>query len=187
MNADEQPKMILLVEDDEAFRLRLSKALQKRGYYVTSVSSVAEGLSAVNDSRPSYAVVDLRLKDGSGLNVIETLEKQCPDTRSVILTGYGNIPTAVAAVQLGAIEYIAKPATADEILSTLLAPKGSQPAAPTNPIPPDDARREHIERIYHEVGENVSETARLLQMHRRTLQRILRWNGIGNKIANPNA
>jgi two-component system response regulator RegA len=186
MNADEQPKMILLVEDDEAFRLRLSKSLQKRGYHVTSVSSVAEGLSAANDSPPDYAVVDLRLKDGSGLSVIETLEKQCQVARSVVLTGYGNIPTAVAAVRLGAIDYITKPATADEILSTLLTPKGSQPAAPTKPISPDDARRDHIERIYQEVGENVSETARLLQMHRRTLQRILRRNGISKNIAYPN-
>ena len=183
MNTDNQSNNILLVEDDEAFRLRLSKALQKRGYHITSVSSVADGLHAINDSPPDYAVVDLRLKDGSGLSVIETLEKQCPDARSVILTGYGNIPTAVAAVRLGAIDYIAKPATADEILITLLTPKGFQPAAPTNPISPDDARREHIERVYHEVGENVSETARLLQMHWRTLQRILRRNGIAKSVS----
>ena len=183
MNTDDQSKMVLLVEDDEAFRARLSKALQKCGYLVTSVSSVAEGLSAAKNSPPDYAVVDLRLKDGSGLSVIETLEKQHPDTRSVILTGYGNIPTAVAAVRLGAIDYIAKPATADEIIATLMAPKGAQPAAPTNPISPDDARREHIERVYNEAGENVSETARLLQMHRRTLQRILRRNGIVKNAA----
>lgn len=176
MSIENQSKLILLVEDDEAFRLRLSKALQKRGYRIKSASSVAEGLNAVKESVPDYAVIDLRLKDGSGLDVIEALEKKCRGTRTVILTGYGNIPTAVAAVRLGAIDYLAKPATADEIITTLVAPKGSQPAAPTNPIAPDDARWEHIVRVYHEAGENVSETARLLQMHRRTLQRILRRN-----------
>ena len=160
MSTENQSKLILLVEDDEAFRLRLSKALQKRGYRIKSASSVAEGLDAVKESVPDYAVIDLRLKDGSGLEVIEALEKKCRGTRTVILTGYGNIPTAVA----------------DEIITTLVAPEGSQPAAPTNPIAPDDARWEHIVRVYHEAGENVSETARLLQMHRRTLQLILRRN-----------
>ena len=119
-----------------------------------------------------------RFQDGSGLDVVEALEQQHPDARAVILTGYGNIPTAVAAARLGAIDYIAKPATADEIVDALLAQKSAHASAPTDPILPDDAWMEHIEHFYHVAGENVSETVRLLQMHRRTLQRVLRHHGV---------
>jgi two-component system response regulator RegA len=166
-------KTLLLVEDDDALRSRLGTAMQKRGFNITSASSVAEGLRAVRANAPDYAVIDLRLQDGSGLDVVEALEQQRPDARAIILTGYGNIPTAVAATRLGAIDYITKPATADEIVDTLMAPKGTRPPAPVAPLSPDDARFEHIEQVFHETGKNVSETARLLQMHRRTLQRIL--------------
>jgi two-component system response regulator RegA len=178
MNVTDRPKLILLVEDDEAFRNRLAVALRKRGFETTCAASVDEGLKAITVSVPDYAVIDLRLEDGSGLDVVAALEQHHPEARAIILTGYGNIPTAVAAARLGAIDYIAKPATADEIVATLMAPKGSKIPVPINPISPDEARLAHIERIYHEVGENVSETARLLQMHRRTLQRILRRHGV---------
>ena len=174
MDFENNTKTLLLVEDDDAFRSRLGTALQKRGFNITSASSVAEGLRAVRANAPDYAVIDLRLQDGSGLDVVEALEQQRPDARAIILTGYGNIPTAVAATRLGAIDYITKPATADEIVDTLMAPKGTRPPAPVAPLSPDDARFEHIEQVFHETGKNVSETARLLQMHRRTLQRILR-------------
>jgi two-component system response regulator RegA len=152
--------------------------MQKRGFEVTSGSSVAEGLRAIHIEAPNYAIIDLRLQDGSGLDVVEALEQLRPDARAIILTGYGNIPTAVAAARLGAIDYIAKPATADEIVDTLMAPKGTRPPAPDAPISPEDARFEHIEQVFHGADENVSETARLLQMHRRTLQRILRRHGV---------
>ncbi|MFT7105743.1 MAG: two-component system response regulator RegA [Yoonia sp.] len=178
MFLEKNTKTLLLVEDDDVFRSRLGSAMQKRGFDVTPASSVAEGLRAVRANAPEYAVIDLRLKDGSGLDVVEALEQQRPDARAIILTGYGNIPTAVAAARLGAIDYIAKPATADEIVDTLMAPKGTRPPAPDAPISPDNARFDHIEQVFHEAGENVSETARLLQMHRRTLQRILSRHGV---------
>lgn len=183
MQTDNQTKTMLLVEDNDALRLRLAKSMERCGFQVTCVSSVAEGLRAIHNNAPNYAIVDLRLEDGSGLDVIEALEQQSPSTRSMILTGYGNIPTAVAAARLGAIDYIAKPASADEIIDTLMTPKGAQPPAPSNPITPDTARLEHIESVYHDAGENVSETARLLQMHRRTLQRILRRNTAAISVA----
>jgi two-component system response regulator RegA len=171
-------KKMLLVEDDDALRVRLATAMQKRGFNITSASSVADGLKAICVDAPDYAVIDLKLRDGSGLDVIEALEQQRPDARAIILTGYGNIPTAVAAARLGAVDYIAKPATADVIVDSLMAPKGAHPPAPTDPLSPEIACLEHIERVYHEAGENVSKTARLLQMHRRTLQRILRRHGV---------
>lgn len=171
-------KTLLLVEDDDALRSRLGIAMQKRGFEVTSAASVTEGLHVVRTEAPDYAIIDLRLQDGSGLDVVEALEQRHSDARAIILTGYGNIPTAVAAAHLGAIDYIAKPATADEIVDTLMAPKGTRPSAPNAPISPEDARFEHIEQVFHGAGENVSETARLLQMHRRTLQRILRRHGV---------
>jgi len=178
MFLENNTKTLLLVEDDDVLRSCLGTAMQKRGFDVTPASSVAEGLRAVRSNAPEYAVIDLRLQDGSGLDVVEALEQQRPDARAIILTGYGNIPTAVAAARLGAIDFIAKPATADEIIDTLMAPKGTRPPAPDAPISPDDARLEHIEQVFHEAGGNVSETARLLQMHRRTLQRILNRHGV---------
>ena len=178
MQVIDRHKKILVVEDDDALRVRLAAAMQKRGFNTTTASSVADGITAICAGAPDYAIIDLRLQDGSGLDVVEALERHHPDTRAIILTGYGNIPTAVAAARLGAVDYIAKPASADEILDTLMAPKGARPPAPTDPILPEDARLEHIEHVFHEAGENVSETARLLQMHRRTLQRILRRHGV---------
>jgi two-component system response regulator RegA len=178
MDMENTTKNLLLVEDDDALRSRLGIAMQKRGFEVTSGSSVAEGLRAIHIEAPNYAIIDLRLQDGSGLDVVEALKKLRPDARAIILTGYGNIPTAVAAARLGAVDYIAKPATADEIVDTLMAPRGARPPAPDAPISPEDARFEHIEQVFHGADENVSETARLLQMHRRTLQRILRRHGV---------
>lgn len=178
MKLDDQRKTMLLVEDDDALRLRLAAAMEKRGFQIKCASSVAEGLRIVRADAPDYAIIDLRLQDGSGLDVVEALEQQRHDARAIILTGYGNIPTAVAAARLGAIDYIAKPATADEILDTLMAPKGGKVPAPTDPMTPDEARFKHIEHVFHSAGENVSETARLLQMHRRTLQRILHRHGV---------
>lgn len=178
MNTDEQLKTVLLVEDDDALRVRLAMAMQKRGFHTLCAPSVAEGLRLVREDNPNYAIIDLRLLDGSGLDVVEALELQNPDARAIILTGYGNIPTAVAAARLGAIDYMTKPATADEIVDTLMAPKDAKPPPPTDPVSPEDARFEHIERVYLAASRNVSESARLLQMHRRTLQRILRRHGV---------
>ena len=171
MNKD---KNMLIVEDDDALRARMAVAMEKRGFDVRTASSVAGGLAAISQSVPGFAVIDLRLLDGSGLDVVKALEGADPDARAVILTGYGDIPTAVAAARIGAVDYLSKPATADEIVDVLLTPANQTPPAPENPMTPEDARLEHIETVFQEAGENVSLAARLLSMHRRTLQRILK-------------
>lgn len=174
---------ILIVEDDEALRERLAKAMEKRGFAVRSVAGVAEAKTCIDADPPAYAVVDLRLLDGDGLSVVEALEHARPDARGIILTGYGDIPTAIAAVRMGAVDYLAKPATADEIVDTLMAPRGGHPPAPENPTQPDEARLEHIQYVFAQEGGNVSQAARLLNMHRRTLQRILNRNGLSTDAA----
>lgn len=167
-------KRLLVVEDDEALRERLARALERRGFVTRTAGSVAEGLDAVRADFPDYAVVDLRLGDGSGLDVIDALERRRGGARAIVLTGYGDIPTAVAAVRLGAIDYIAKPATADELVQALTAERDQLPPAPADPIPPEEAKWEHIKHVFEQVNGNVSRAARLLNMHRRTLQRILK-------------
>ena len=137
------------------------------------MESVAEALSAVKNRPPAFAVLDMRLEDGTGLKVVEALRDARPDARIVMLTGYGNIATAVAAVKAGAVDYLSKPADADDVAKALLAQAGSSPAPPENPMSADRVRWEHIQRVYELCGHNVSETARRLNMHRRTLQRIL--------------
>lgn len=164
---------LLLVDDDELFVKRLAKAMEKRGFSVETASSVAAG-KAISISRPpAYAVVDLRLEDGSGLAVVETLRETRPDARIVVLTGYGAIATAVAAVKIGATDYLAKPADATDVMNALLANGSEMPPPPENPMSADRVRWEHIQRVYELCDRNVSETARRLNMHRRTLQRIL--------------
>ena len=164
---------LLIVDDDKPFLDRLARAMEGRGFAVTTANSVAEGLAAVAKTPPAYAVVDMRLGDGSGLEVISALKDRRPDARGVILTGYGNIATAVNAVKIGAIDYLSKPADADEVCAALKAGPGQMPQLPENPMSADRVRWEHIQRVYELCGRNVSETARRLNMHRRTLQRIL--------------
>lgn len=166
-------KSLLIVDDDKAFGQRLARAMETRGFEATAVSSVAEGLAAIATAAPAFAVIDMRLLDGNGLDVISDLKARRPDARAIILTGYGNIVTAVTAVKLGAFDYLAKPADADEIFNALMARQHDKAALPENPMSADRVRWEHIQRIYELCGRNVSETARRLNMHRRTLQRIL--------------
>ena len=169
----ETDKTLLIVDDDQPFLTRLSRAMEQRGFDVSIASTVADGLQSIEKKAPAYAIIDLRLGDGSGLVVILKLKATRPDARGVILTGYGNIATAVAAVKYGAIDYLPKPADADDILAALMAVPGSKPKPPENPMSADRVRWEHIQRVYELCGHNVSETARRLNMHRRTLQRIL--------------
>lgn len=171
-------KTVLIVEDDDVLRDRLARSMQRRGFNTRTAASVAQARAAIADDAPEYMITDLRLQDGSGLSVVETLETRRPDARAIVLTGYGDIATAVAAVRLGAVDYIAKPASAEEIAQALTTPNGEHPPAPDNPIPPDEARWEHIEHVYAEAGENVSKAAHMLNLHRRTLQRILRRHGV---------
>jgi len=163
----------MIVEDDEPLMQSLARAMEAQGFTVITATSVADALSQIQLSAPEYAVVDMRLHDGCGLGVISLLKQQRPDVRAIILTGYGNIATAVKAVKLGAVDYLLKPADADDIISALLAPRGGIAKAPLRPMSADRVRWEHIHRIYEVCGRNVSETARRLNMHRRTLQRIL--------------
>ena len=164
---------LLLVDDDEPFLRRLGRAMEKRGFALTEALSVAQGKAAVAQYAPAYAVVDLRLGDGNGLDVVEMLRERRPDARIVVLTGYGAIATAVAAVKIGATDYLSKPADANDITNALLSVEGDKPPPPENPMSADRVRWEHIQRVFELCDRNVSETARRLNMHRRTLQRIL--------------
>ena len=166
-------RSLLIVEDDKSFLQRLARAMEARGFAVSTAELVADGLLQVEKCPPAFAVVDMRLADGNGLDVISAMKKRRPDARAIILTGYGNIATAVNAVKLGAVDYLAKPVDADDVVAALLAVENKKIEPPENPMSADRVRWEHIQRIYELCGRNVSETARRLNMHRRTLQRIL--------------
>lgn len=164
---------LLIVDDDAPFLRRLSRAMETRGFAVETAETVSEGIAKARANPPKYAVVDLRLGDGNGLDVIEAIRQRRDDTRIIVLTGYGNIATAVNAVKLGAVDYLAKPADADDILAALVRKQGEKAELPENPMSADRVRWEHIQRVFEMCERNVSETARRLNMHRRTLQRIL--------------
>lgn len=164
---------LLLVDDDKIWLSRLERAMQRRGFDVRTADNVADGLASVREAPPAFAVVDLRLEDGNGLDVVSALHEKRADARAVVLTGYGNIATAVTAVKLGAVDYLAKPADADDVIKALLSDGADKPEPPDNPMSADRVRWEHIQRVYELCDRNVSETARRLNMHRRTLQRIL--------------
>ncbi len=164
-------KSILIVDDDKPFLTRLAKAMEARGFNVQTAETLEAGKNAIRAHAPAYAVVDMRLGDGNGLDVIRLLRETHPECRAIVLTGYGNIATAVTAVKLGAVDYLSKPADAEDILAALTS--SGEPKPPENPMSADRVRWEHIQRVYELCGRNVSETARRLHMHRRTLQRIL--------------
>jgi two-component system response regulator RegA len=166
-------KTLLIVDDDRPFCERLARAMGARGFSPRVAVSVAEGLEAIQAEAPAFAVIDLKLGDGSGLDVMRALKAKRPDTRAIILTGYGAIATAVVAVKLGAFDYLAKPVNADEIIAVLMAERAGHVDSPEHPMSADRVRWEHIQRVYESCDRNVSETARQLNMHRRTLQRIL--------------
>jgi len=166
-------RSLLIVDDDAPFRTRLARAMEKRGFDVVHVDSVSLAIEIAEESAPAFAVVDLRLGDGNGLEVVKALRDASADCRIVMLTGYGNIATAVAAVKHGAVDYLPKPADADAVEAALLADGRTLPPPPENPMSADRVRWEHIQRVFEQCDRNVSETARRLKMHRRTLQRIL--------------
>ncbi|MCT8971976.1 ActR/PrrA/RegA family redox response regulator transcription factor [Microbaculum marinisediminis] len=166
-------RTLLILDDDRPFLTRLARAMERRGFEVTEADTVAAGLVAVDKTPPAFAVVDMRLEDGNGIEVIRRLKEKRPEARAIILTGYGNIATAVTAVKLGAVDYLAKPADADEVFAALMAESDDKAVPPENPMSADRVRWEHIQRVYELCDRNVSETARRLNMHRRTLQRIL--------------
>src|SRR5712675_3049053 len=169
----ESDRTLLIVDDDAPLCQRLARAMERRGFVVSTAESVAAGTTAATAQAPAFAVVDLRLGDGSGLDVVSAVRTARPGARIVMLTGYGNIATAVAAVKAGALDYLPKPADADAVERALLAQEGEAPPPPEDPMSADRVRWEHIQRIFELCDRNVSETARRLKMHRRTLQRIL--------------
>ena len=171
--ADFADKSLLILDDDDPLRGRLARAMEKKGFQVKEAKSVAEGLKIVNSTPTAFAVIDLRLEDGNGLDVVKELSNNKKDCRIVMLTGYGNLPTAVEAVKVGAIDYIAKPVDADDVESALLASPESKAKPPENPMSADRVKWEHIHRVFELCNRNVSETARRLKMHRRTLKRII--------------
>ena len=168
-----EDKSLLIVDDDSPFRERLARAMEKKGFKVSQAEGVKKGIDAVKTNKPAFAVVDLRLGDGNGLEVVKEIQNSNADSRIVMLTGYGNIPTAVAAIKQGAIDYLAKPADADDVEKALLADPNRKADPPDNPMSADRVKWEHIHRVFELCNRNVSETARRLRMHRRTLQRIL--------------
>ena len=170
---DYKEKSLLIVDDDNPFRERLARAMEKKGFVVTQAESVKKGIDSLKITKPAFAVVDLRLNDGNGLEVVKKIQNLNINSRIIMLTGYGNIPTAVAAIKHGAIDYLAKPADADDVEKALLADPQSKAQPPENPMTADRVKWEHIHRVFELCNRNVSETARRLKMHRRTLQRIL--------------
>ncbi len=171
--SDFEDKSLLIVDDDNPFRERLSRAMEKKGFSVSQAESVKKGIDSIKLKKPAFAVVDLRLGDGNGLEVVKELQKSNEKCKIIMLTGYGNIPTAVAAIKEGAIDYLAKPADAEDVEKALLADPKKKAQPPENPMSADRIKWEHIHRVFELCNRNVSETARRLKMHRRTLQRIL--------------
>ena len=171
---DQDKPSLLLVDDDDAFRRVLARAMDRRGYAVTAAADVAAALTAAQLQPPEFAVVDLKMPGDSGLVLIEKLIELDPNTRIVMLTGYASIATAIEAIKLGATHYLAKPVDADEVVAALNKVEGdSSLYVSDSPLSVDRLEWEHIQRVLAEHDGNVSATARALKMHRRTLQRKL--------------
>jgi two-component system response regulator RegA len=172
MTPAEKPSL-LLVDDDATFRAVLSRALEKRGFTVTTADSVETALPLAIANPPEYAVLDLKMDGASGLVLVQKLHELDAATRIVMLTGYASIATAVEAIKLGATQYLSKPANADEIVAAFGHNASTDVQFEAQPATVERLEWEHIQRILHENGDNISATARILNMHRRTLQRKL--------------
>ena len=172
---------LLLVDDDATFCAVLAEALTRRGYEVRTACNVEEGIARVTEESPEYAVIDLKMPGASGLELVKRLHELDPNTRIVMLTGYASIATAVEAIKLGAVHYLAKPADADDILAAFGRTQGDAGiAVSARPLSVDRLEWEHIQKVLKECGDNISETARRLGMHRRTLQRKLAKRPVRN-------
>jgi two-component system response regulator RegA len=171
-NSNDTPTL-LLVDDDDTFRSVLGRALEKRGFSVTTADSVESALPLAQANPPEFAVIDLKMHGASGLVLVQTLHELDPATRIVMLTGYASIATAVEAIKLGATQYLSKPANADEIVSAFGHHASADILLDAHPVSVDRLEWEHINRVLHEQQGNISSTARALNMHRRTLQRKL--------------
>jgi two-component system, response regulator RegA len=170
--SDDHTPTLLVVEDDDTLRERLVRAFADRGFLAQGAASAADA-KRLSDEAPEYAVIDLRIGDESGLEVIRMLLAKDPATRVVMLTGYGSIATAVEAMRLGAVHYLTKPADADEILAALQRGEAGSPAPRGEPLSLARAEWEHINHVLMSVSGNISEAARRLGLHRRSLQRKL--------------
>jgi len=164
---------LIIIDDDHPFRERLANSMKKKGFNVESFGDTKKSIQRINEKNFDYAIVDMRLEDGSGLELIKLIKNNNPKTKPLLLTGYGNIATAVAAIKFGAIDYLPKPAEIDQIYEALTSSKDILPLPPEYPMTANRVRWEHIHRVFVQCNRNVSETARRLRMHRRTLQRIL--------------
>jgi len=174
--ADFDDRTCLVMDDDNTFRERLAQALTREGFVVSAVGTVRDGMTIARHSPPAFAIIDLRLDDGSGLDVVECLKETRPDAHTVVLTGYGALPNVVAAVKTGAQNVLSKPADIEDIVNSLLVAPETAPCPPEAPTEPNNVRWTYIQSVHEKTGRNVSQTARLLNMHRRTLQRILQKN-----------
>lgn len=170
MTDDAGKLTVLVVDDDEVFRTRLGRALGERGFAVTLAANVEAALEATHDA-PEFAVLDLRMPGQSGLELLKALKEKDPNTRVVMLTGYGSIPTAIEATKLGATGYLTKPADADEVVKALLGEQVTNVARETPTLA--RAEWEYIHKVLADCGDNISEAARRLGIHRRSLQRKL--------------
>lgn len=166
---------LLIIDDDAVLARTLGLSMQRRGYNVKTANSVEDGIREANAMKPDFAVIDLKLNDGSGLNAVEKIRELEPECKIVMLTAYGNFTTAVAAIKRGAVDYLAKPADADMIEKALQHKnEDTLPPPPEDPMPPEMVKWEHIQRVYEQCERNVTQTAKILNMHRRSLQRILK-------------
>jgi two-component system response regulator RegA len=169
-------RSLLIVEDDDVLRGRLARAFRERGFEVREASDAKGAADAARREPPEYALVDLRLQDASGLEVVEALVAADPTTVIVVLTGYGSIATALEAVRLGATHYLTKPADVEEILAGFARAEKPAGAVPPSPEATPSLARvewEHINRVLADCGGNISKAARVLGIHRRSLQRKL--------------
>jgi len=181
LNTDIQDKNLLIVEDDEAFSSALTKALEKKGFNVFSANTIDSAAHTAAECVLDYAVVDLKLGTESGLRIIPTLKERNSKIKIVVLTGYASIATAVEAIKLGAIQYLTKPASSEEIFQAFFKPEGNvEQAVEPNPMSVKRLEWEHIQKVLNENEGNLSATARALGMHRRTLQRKLNKKPLKN-------